>query len=149
MESIHVRVQKDLSQQPDELFELLNNFESYPLWWSERFQVKSEGDNAVVFTVGPGVWVGWKRQAFQAPNQIDYTYHKGPHTGTGTWSLEPTPAGTKVTLDIDVQPKNLWIALLYKVIGFSNKHTTDIKLLLQDLSRFIEVDSRNGAGLQQ
>lgn len=142
MERIQVRVELEVSQQTDELFSHLNDFESYHLWWPERFQVRSEGDNAVVFTVGPGIWVGWKREAFQAHNRVDYTYHIGPHTGTGTWSLQPTSAGTKAILDIDVQPKNLWVALLYKIIGFSNKHTSDIEQLVQDLSRFIESDSR-------
>lgn len=138
---IQVDLEFQVSQPADEVFNCLNDFESYPLWWTERFKVKYEGDNAVLFAAGPGIWVGWRRDSSHKPDRIDYTYYKGPHTGTGIWTIQSVPAGIKASLDIDVKPKNLWVALLYKAIGFSKKHSADIEELVQDMSRYIDAES--------
>lgn len=148
VQRIQVNLEFLVSQQTEEVFDCLNDFENYPLWWTERFKVKYEGDNAVLFAAGPGIWVGWRRDSYHAPDRIDYTYHIGPHTGTGIWTIQPVPEGTRASLDIDVKPKNLWVELLYKAIGFSKKHAVDIEELVQDMSRYIEAEPKNGAESQ-
>ncbi|QIV79839.1 hypothetical protein [Mycolicibacterium frederiksbergense] len=66
----------------------------------------------------------------------------------GTSSLRGTPDGTAITLAIAATPKKISGGLLYKLIRFSHRHSTDIALLVDGLSKSLDAVKKPSGELQ-
>ncbi len=148
--AIAVRDEFTIPYAPIDVFTALRSFEQYPNWWPKKFAVANAPDTragtneAVVFTPAPGIRVGWLLEREQAPALLEFSYHVGPHRGTGRWSLTPAgDLGTNLCLEIEIVPKTLLIGLAYRALRFRQRHSQDIRLLVDALSDLLAKNTRN------
>jgi uncharacterized protein YndB with AHSA1/START domain len=122
------------------LFEVLTDFEQFPAWWPKRYRTVCKRSNAqyvgreVWLRPNPSLTIGWRIIEAHPNHAFKLAYSQGWHTGYGKWTFEPEGSGTRLAYHIDIVPKNLVYAWIYRLVNLRKRHSKEMQLIMQLLA---------------
>lgn len=121
---------------PGQLFEVMTDFERFPAWMPRHYRVLCKRTAAgyegreVWLRPAPMLIIGWRIIEAIPKSAFKLSYSQGWHTGYGKWTFEAEGTGTRMTYHIDIVPKNLVYAWMYRLVNLRKRHSKDIQMIM-------------------
>lgn len=136
-------VRAELDASPPRVWRVLSDYETWPEWNPGVASVEvDEGDPLRLVTAGAwGGKVTWEIVETYPPERLRLRVADphAPYGGMWTWRIEPTDAGSRITLTEDGEVYNpLYRAISFYVIGY----TANLRDALQGLAGHLDEEVR-------
>lgn len=133
-----------IDRAPADVFAYLVDVSNDPVWQEGVYEAEytSEGPIEVGTTgvhrarpMGMTIEVGWQLTEFVEPNRVAWRFISGPFTGNESYTLEPTPSGTRLTHWAELEPHGLLRLLRPMISGMFVKQS---EVAIQTLKQILE-----------
>jgi uncharacterized protein YndB with AHSA1/START domain len=121
---------------PGQLFDVMTDFAQMPAWMPRHHRVLCKRTGAgyegreVWLRPAPLLTVGWRIIEATPKSSFKLSYSQGWHTGYGKWSFEAEGEGTRMTYHMDMVPKNLIYAWMYRLVNVRKRHSREIFIIM-------------------
>jgi uncharacterized protein YndB with AHSA1/START domain len=125
------------------VYAALIDFENYPKWWPADLRLRVLATTVDLvgsrFEVRPtgGSFVCEVAQAV-TEKELVIQYVDGLHRGTGIWTLERTPDGTRLCYQIDLEPQGWLPRFLSNFMNFAGMHSRGMERLFDGLEGWLK-----------
>jgi len=112
----------------DSIWKAVEDLESWPKWFDSTsknymnsIKIVSREGNSVVCDedeVGNGLHVKRReKMTFYPKEKVEGEVIEGPERGSWSWNFAETPQGTRLDLNMDVEPKSLMFKIGFRING--------------------------------
>lgn len=134
------------------VFAALLDFDSYSLWWPAEFHVRALRSAAehVGSRIEVRPWGGrfvCEIAEVVHDREIRIAYVDGVHRGTGVWTLEKLPEGTRACYRIDLVPHGWLVRLLSNLLDFGKMHSRSMAQVFDGLEDWLRNGRANSSRL--
>lgn len=149
MKKIHTINTKELPYPPQQIWQVITDFSSYPKWWPSSIKIKVR--RASINLIGSRIEVRpYGGQGFEC-EVVGITQHRelrmkysGIYTGTGIWKISDINEHCRVTYEIMLEIDNLWIRFLSSILPVTKMHSQLMTKVLSGLERYLEEKYPSG-----
>lgn len=143
MRRIHVTDTAELPYVPAIVWKTLVDFPASPVWWGPNVVVTVQHfEPAIVGTivsVRPYGGLGFRCRVSEVNSETEMKmeYFEGIYRGIGIWRLTPNDKGTRLSYEIDLEIKSVFMKVLSCFLNIGSIHSRLMQQVFENLKQHI------------
>ena len=133
------------SENPENIFDTICNFDSYRKWWPRTIIFKMISNPADI--IGAEIKIrpygifgfSWVITNISPNEKVVVKYCDGIYSGMGVWSLHKQEKEVLVGFSIDIESNNLLITIAGKIFNIRKTHKKMMKKVFLGLHEYLSI----------
>ena len=128
---------------PEQIFNVLTDFQRYPEWWPKiihfkNFKIINGTQKIYVKPVFASGFL-WEMTNISKYGKIVISYADGAYKGTGTWRIYPQNGKTNISYEIHLKINDKFTLALSKFINIEKMHSKMMLVVFKKLEKHLDT----------